>query len=100
MGFQQDSRLYINESLILKSRELLKEVKAFKRDYYFKFVWTKQGKVLSRKEASPSSKVIAFFSIKEFEEFKVKFNQHSEAKDWMNECYHVNQISLFIQYHV
>lgn len=49
LGFEQDSRLYINESLTQKSRDLLKEVKAFKRDHFYKFAWTKQGKVLLKK---------------------------------------------------
>jgi len=45
-------------------------VKAFKRDYHFKFVWTKQGKVFLKKDDSSSSTARSFTSLEEFAAFK------------------------------
>ena len=62
--------LYINESLTQKNRELLAKVKEFKRVNHFKFAWTKNGKVLLRKDDNPASQVYSFMSMANFEEFK------------------------------
>lgn len=72
IGFQQDSRLYINESLTVKSRAILNAVKEFKRRHHFKFVWTRQGKVLLKKNENQSETHV-FASLKDFEEFNEKF---------------------------
>jgi hypothetical protein len=54
---------------------LLRAVKAFKRDHHYKFVWTKYGKILLKKEATPSSEVLSFSPLKEFEYFEAKVNE-------------------------
>ena len=79
-GFRQESRLFINESLTQKCRELLKEVKSFKRNKHFKFVWTKQGKVFLRKDEDPSSRVYAFSTKEGFEEFKAGFAEQRQEQ--------------------
>lgn len=67
LGFYNNTRLFVNESLTRKSRELLNKAKSFRRDYHYKFVWTKNGKVLLRKdEAGP---VHSFSSMEEFSTF-------------------------------
>ena len=71
LGFPTENRIYLNESLTQRTiRELLKDVKAFKRDYHFKFVWTKQGKVFLEKDDSSSSTARSFPSLEEFAAFK------------------------------
>lgn len=77
LGYQEESRLFINESLTQKSRELLREVKRYKRNHNYKFVWTKHGKVLLRKDERPPSRVFAFTTMKEFEKFKTDVSQQS-----------------------
>ena len=73
IGFQQNSRLYINESLTVKSRIILNKVKEFKRRHHFKLVWTRQGKVLLKKNENQSETHV-FASLKDFEEFNEKFD--------------------------
>ena len=75
LGYHLESRLFINESLTQQSRALLRAAKAFKRDHHYKFVWTKYGKILLKKEATPSSEVLSFSSLKEFEDFEAKVNE-------------------------
>ena len=75
LGFQQDSKLYINESLTQKCRELLKTVKSFKRENQFKFVWSRMGKVFLRKDENQSSRVWSFTTLEEFERFKVDYQR-------------------------
>ena len=70
LGFPTENRIYLNESLTQRTRELLKEVKAFKRDNHFKFVWTKQGKVFLKKDDGSSSTVRSFSSLEELAAFK------------------------------
>ena len=80
LGFRQESRLFINESLTQKCRELLKEVKSFKRNKHFMFVWTKQGKVFLRKDEDPSSRVYAFSTKEGFEESKADFAEQRQEQ--------------------
>ena len=70
LGFQQQSRLYINESLTQKGRVLLKTVKEFKKNNHLKFIWTRQGKVFLRKSEMASSQVFSFSTLDEFQAFK------------------------------
>lgn len=70
------SKLYINEKVTRKSRDLLKEVTLFKWTYNYKFVWTKHGRVLLRKDDGPSSQVNAFASMEEFDKFKRRTISH------------------------
>ena len=52
LGFHENMRFFVNESLTRKSRELFNKVKTFCRDYRYKFAWTKNGKVLLCKDAA------------------------------------------------
>ncbi len=70
LGFDSETSLYINESLTPKCRLLLKEVRHYKRNYNFKYVWSKQGKIYLRKDDSSSSPVLTFTTLKEFEDYK------------------------------
>lgn len=81
LGFHQESKLYINESLTQKSRALLKEVKSFKKHNHFKFVWSKQGKILLRKDDNQSSRVFTFTTLEEFESFKANYQQGQQHQD-------------------
>ena len=54
LGFSHNNKLYINESFTPKLRELLNEVKSFKRNNQFEFVWTRNGKVFPRKDDNPA----------------------------------------------
>ena len=54
LGYQQQSRIYINESLTQKGRMLLKKVKEFKNNHHYKFLWTRHGKVFLKKNESQS----------------------------------------------
>jgi hypothetical protein len=68
LGFDSETSLYINESLTPKCRLLLKEVRWYKRNYNFKYVWSWQGKIYLRKDDSSSSPVVVFTTLKEFED--------------------------------
>ena len=63
LGFHVCNRLYINESLTAQSRKILHDVKEFQRAHEFKYVWTKQGKVLLKKD-SHQSEVHVFETMK------------------------------------
>lgn len=68
--YHEQSRIFINESLTYQARQLLKSVKAFKRENNYRFVWTNNGKVLLKKDSTPSSQAISFSILNEFERFK------------------------------
>lgn len=70
LGFTQNTWLYINESLTPKCRILLKEVKHFKRNHNFKYVWSRQGKIYLKKDESSS--VLSFTTLKEFQDYKIR----------------------------
>ena len=70
LGYHEQSRIFINESLTYQARQLLKSVKAFKREKNYRYVWTNNGKVLLKKDSTPSSQAISFTTLKEFERFK------------------------------
>ncbi|XP_028412919.1 uncharacterized protein LOC114535793 [Dendronephthya gigantea] len=71
LGFTQNTWLYINESLTPKCRILLKEVKHFKRNHNFKYVWSRQGKIYLKKDESSS--VLSFTTLKEFQDYKIRY---------------------------
>jgi hypothetical protein len=68
IGYSQDSKLFINDI----SRAIFNKVKEFKRQHEFKFIWTRQGKILLKKNESQSETHV-FTSLKEFEAFNEKF---------------------------
>ncbi|XP_028403937.1 uncharacterized protein LOC114526521 [Dendronephthya gigantea] len=76
LGFPEESRIYINESLTQKGRDLLWAVKEYKRENHYKYVWTKFGKVFLKKDATPSSQVFSFTSKKNFDQFKAGLSSH------------------------
>ena len=78
IGFQQQSRIYLNESLTQKSRMLLKKVKEFKINHHYKFLWTRQGKVFLKKSES-QSQTASFTSMEEFEAFEAEYNRNHEG---------------------
>ena len=63
LGLNQESKLYLNESLTQRGRLLLKAVKSFKRDFNYKFVSTSNGKKwesFSAKEQQPGITIPLF----------------------------------------
>jgi hypothetical protein len=78
LGFDEEYRIYMNESLTQKSRELLWKVKEYKRENRYKYVWTKYGKVLLKKDAILSSQVFSFTSLKDFDQFKAGLNSRQQ----------------------
>ena len=74
LGFHVCNRLCINESLTAQSRKILHDVKEFQRAHEFKYVWTKQGKVLLKKD-SHQSEVHVFETMKVFEELNRNYNR-------------------------
>ena len=78
IGFQQQSRIYLNESLTQKSRMLLKKVKEFKINHHYKFLWTRQGKVFLKKNES-QSQIASSTSMEEFEAFEAEYNRNHEG---------------------
>ena len=78
LGFQQQSRIYLNESLTQKGRMLLKKVKEFKINHHYKFLWTRQGKVFLKKNES-QSQIASFTSMEELEAFEAEYNRNHEG---------------------
>ena len=72
LGFHENTRLFVNESLTRKSRELFNKVKTFCRDYRYKFAWTKNGKVLLCKDAA--SQAYSFITMEELNTFAEQFS--------------------------
>ena len=53
IGFEEVSnKIFINKSLTKRNKNLLRLAKIKKRDVNFKFVWTKNGSILMRKNES------------------------------------------------
>lgn len=50
-GFSVDKKIFINESLTPKNKELFKDCLRFKKDNSFKFLWTNAGKIFLRRNA-------------------------------------------------
>ena len=71
IGFQQQSRIYLNGSLTQKGRMLLKKVKEFKINHHYKFLWTRQGKVFLKTNES-QSQIASFTSMDESEAFEAE----------------------------
>eukprot|EP00794_Sanderia_malayensis_P001027 gene1027-350_t len=64
LGFTEssDQRLFINESLTQRNKNLLHLTKIKKRELEFKFVWTRNGNIFIRKNESSPVKKINFIS--------------------------------------
>ena len=50
-GFSVDKKIFINESLTPKNKELFKNCLKFKKDKSYKFLWTNAGKIFLRRSA-------------------------------------------------
>ena len=50
-GFSVDKKIFINESLTPKNKELFKNCLKFKKDKSYKFLWTNAGKIFLRRNA-------------------------------------------------
>lgn len=48
-GFSVDKKIFINESLTPKNKELFKDCLKFKKDNSYKFLWTNAGKIYLRR---------------------------------------------------
>ena len=70
LAFPHNNKPYMNESLTHKLRELLYEVKTFKRNKQFKFFWRRHGKVFLKKDDSPATQIKSFATMDEFNVFK------------------------------
>ncbi|CAB4000519.1 polycystic kidney disease 1-like 2-like [Paramuricea clavata] len=55
LGFSTSNRIYIDESLTPQSRAIFGEVKKFRNQQHFKFIWTRNGKVFLKKDESQQS---------------------------------------------
>ena len=52
IGMASSNKIFISESLTTKNRELFHECLQFKRNHYFKFIWTRSGRVYVRKDTN------------------------------------------------
>jgi len=58
LGFLDENRMYISESLSPANRELFNEAYQLKKDLDYKFLWTSNGRVFLR--ATEASSVTPF----------------------------------------
>ena len=73
LGFARpDNKLYVNESLTPKARELYYQVRQVRKSQRFKYAWTKYGKSYLKKD--DTSRVTSFASIKELDDFKANMS--------------------------
>ncbi|XP_028412579.1 uncharacterized protein LOC114535473 [Dendronephthya gigantea] len=69
LGFvRSDNKLYVNESLTPKARELYHQVRQVRKAHRFKYAWTKYGKPYLKKDNA--SRAISFALLKELDDFK------------------------------
>ena len=72
LGFSQDHKIYINESLTQKAKGIFNEVNEFKKTRNFKFIWTKYGKTYLRKDEH--TEAISFPTLRDFIKFKDRYS--------------------------
>ena len=60
LGFSEAKKIYINESLTQKNKELFNDCLKFKKDHSYKFLWTNAGTIFLRRDAD--SPVIPVYS--------------------------------------
>ena len=68
IGFQDHNKIFINESLTPKTRELFKQVNSYRKQYNLKSCWTYNGKVYLQ-ESDETDKMV-FESLLQFDEYK------------------------------
>lgn len=64
LGYSEENRIFINESLTQSNKELFKDCLKVKKDKGFKFLWTNGGKIFMRKDQHEGSKVIQITNAK------------------------------------
>ena len=69
---RSSEKLYINESLTQKARDLFSRVRDFKRIHGFKYAWTKYGKSFLKQ--NDDARAVSFGSRREFDNFKADFD--------------------------
>ena len=75
LGFsQQNDKLYINESLTTKAKEIFRKPQEFQKEQKFQFVWTKNRKTYMKQDNDVYSKVVSFSTLSELERFKDQFS--------------------------
>ena len=67
LGFRQNSKIFINESLTQKNGDLLKKTRDLQKIRSLKFVWTKDGKIFAR--ATEKSTTTNIKSVQDIEQF-------------------------------
>ena len=60
LGFSEAKKIYINESLTQKNKELFKDCLKFRKYHSYKFLWTNAGKIFLRRDAD--SPVVSVYS--------------------------------------
>lgn len=60
-GFFVDKKIFINESLMFKNKELFKDCLKFKNDKSYKFLWINVGKIYLRRNVDFLVIFINFF---------------------------------------
>ena len=66
-----DNKLYINESLTPRTKELYFKVREFRNAHQFKYAWTKNGKSFLKENDDARS--ISFNTLQEFDRFKANY---------------------------
>lgn len=69
LGFANSgNKLYVNESLTPKAKELYYQVRQVRKSHRFKYAWTKYGKSYLKKD--DASQAMSFTSLKDLDDFK------------------------------
>ena len=70
LGFQEDNKIYIQESLTQKNKELFRKPQQLKKALRYKFIWTNSGRIYLCKGESPESPIIYVKSTKDLEKLQ------------------------------
>ena len=70
LGFQGDNKIYIQESLARKNKELFRKALQLKKSLRYKFIWTNSGRIYLRKDESPESPIMYVKSTKDLEKLQ------------------------------
>lgn len=54
LGYSETNKIFINESLTQKNKDLFNDCLQFKKDHSYKFIWTYGGKIFLRKDVDSS----------------------------------------------
>ena len=77
LGYTQSiNKIYINESLTRKARDIFKEAKKLQKDLRFKYVWTRYGKTYMRKDNDSDS--VSFMNMADLQNFKEQASGQSD----------------------